>query len=113
MRDRVPAYARGRTLFGLKGNILFAEHLTYDELTRRFRDGAQLIQMPANRLPEMDLPSDHMRLLFAISPAGNLHIVTAAPAGGPGPDDMTIWLASGQASSGAGEAPESAARPVA
>ncbi len=112
MRDQVPAYARGRTLFGLKGNILFAEHLTYDELTRRFHDGAQLIQMPANRLPEVDLPSDHMRLLFAISPAGDLHIVTAVPGAGPSPEDATIWLAGGPARWAAGEASEAAIRPA-
>jgi hypothetical protein len=42
-----------------------------------------------------------------------LHIVTAAPAGGPGPADTTIWLASSQASSVFGRPPRSAARPVA
>jgi NhaP-type Na+/H+ or K+/H+ antiporter len=97
MRDRVPAYARNRTLFGQKGNILFAEHLTYDELTRHFNDGAELVQLPPNSVPETDMPTDHMRLLFAISPAGDLHIVTSVPGRGPSPGDTTIWLATSEA----------------
>jgi len=96
MQDRIPAAVKGRTLFGTDGYILFAEHLTYDELTRRFERGARLIRAPAgDARSESRTRRDGMQLLFAVSTGGELRVMTAAGGGGPGAGDVLIWLSPG------------------
>lgn len=94
MRDRIPAAVKGRTLFGAGAHVLFAEHLTYDELTRRFERGARLIRAPAgDARTGSRTRRDGMQLLFAISAGGELRVMTAA--GGSGSGDVLIWLSPG------------------
>jgi NhaP-type Na+/H+ or K+/H+ antiporter len=79
--DLVPRYAEGRVLFG--------SDLTFDEITRSFDDGAEVIAAPADR---RDRRSEGARLLFTISPAGGLKVMTAVDRGQPSPGETGIWL---------------------
>jgi NhaP-type Na+/H+ or K+/H+ antiporter len=80
--DLVPRYAEGRVLFG--------SDLTFDEITRRFDDGAEVIAAP---VAGRDRRPEGSRLLFTISPAGRLKVITAVDRGQPSPGETGIWLA--------------------
>jgi NhaP-type Na+/H+ or K+/H+ antiporter len=77
--DLVPAYA--------EGSILFGEHLTYSELTRRFDAGAELVQSGG-------APGDRLTTLFVIGESGELTVVTAGRPPVTRPGDTTICLRS-------------------
>jgi hypothetical protein len=74
--DLVPAYAEGQ--------ILFAEQLTFSELTRRFDAGARLIEVADDR--------DGVTPLFVLN-GGELSVVTAGRAPARAAGDTTIGLA--------------------
>jgi NhaP-type Na+/H+ or K+/H+ antiporter len=76
--DLVPRYA--------EGNVLFGSELTFAELSRRFDAGAELVIGHSTAQPGMTL-------LFVVSPAGRLRVVTPTFAGHAGTRDTPIWLA--------------------
>jgi hypothetical protein len=87
--DLVPRYAEGRILFG--------RDLTFDELTRRFEEGAALVTAPANhRVAGARTVDPSPRPLFVISPTGGLTVVTGGDRIEPSDGETVIWLAHAQ-----------------
>jgi NhaP-type Na+/H+ or K+/H+ antiporter len=87
--DLVPRYAEGRILFG--------SDLTFDELTRRFEEGATLVTAPADdRVAAARAVDDAPRPLFVISPTGGLTVVTGGDRIEPSDGETVIWLAHAQ-----------------
>lgn len=82
--DLVPPYAEGRILFG--------NDLTFDELTRRFDEGATLMTSPADDRDRDTLADAASRPLFVTSPAGRLTVVTPGARIKPADGDEVIWL---------------------
>jgi len=76
------------------GFILFGRDLTFDELTRRFEEGATLVTTPADkRGPEARIIDGSPRPLFVISPTGGLRVVTGGDRIEPSDGESVIWLA--------------------
>jgi NhaP-type Na+/H+ or K+/H+ antiporter len=85
--DLVPAYA--------EGSILFAEHLTFVELARRFDAGAQIVEVPANGDSHRRPVDDGLTPLFVVADDSSLTVVTAGTSLEANPGDRTICLAEG------------------
>ncbi len=77
-----PGYAEGRTLF--------ADELTYPELSRLFAQGAEVVVDPPDGV---DRDGPGRRPLFAVSPTGELRVVRAGRRPSAAPEETTIWLA--------------------
>jgi NhaP-type Na+/H+ or K+/H+ antiporter len=87
--DLEPSYAEGRELFG--------KELTFSELTRRFDAGAGVVvRRSGDAATANGAPSGLRTLMFVISPAGQLQVVTEGAEPSPSDDDTTIWLGRGQ-----------------
>jgi hypothetical protein len=62
----------------LSGRELFEHHVTYDHLSRIFRDGAQLHQHIVEDISQStDLLKDTITPLFTVTPANHLNVWTA------------------------------------
>ena len=79
--DLVPSYAEGRTLFD--------PDRTFDDLSHRFAAGARLVVSRADA-PAVSDPA--MTLLFAVTPAGELRVMTPATGGQVRDGETAIWL---------------------
>lgn len=76
--DSVPTHAQP--------GILFADDLNYAELTRRFEAGARIEELPDNVRGRDSIP------LFALSPDGNLKVMTANRPTGLDAEERAICL---------------------
>lgn len=86
--DAAPAHA--------EGGLLFAEDLTFSELTRRFEGGARLVEFPADSGPDRQAGmSDHVMPLFVVTRAGELQAVTTRHQRRAAPGDTTVCLTGG------------------
>lgn len=84
--DPVPRYAEGR--------ILFSRELTFVELDRRFETGAKLLTLPSNGdSGGTRAPTSRDTLLFVLSNAGGLRVVTPSFRSRAADGDTAIWLA--------------------
>jgi hypothetical protein len=84
--DPVPRYAEGR--------ILFSRELTFVELNRRFETGAKLLTLPSNgHSGGTRAPTSGDTLLFVLSNAGGLRVVTPSFRSRAADGDTAIWLA--------------------
>ena len=89
--DLVPSYA--------EGGILFAEHLTFAELARRFDAGARIVELPADRGLAGHSAADGLSPLFVVADDGSFRVVTAGARLEADPGDKTICIAEGPGSS--------------
>jgi hypothetical protein len=85
--DLVPRYAEGR--------ILFADDLTFGELTQRFQNGASIVAERVDpHRPAAPAVDSSARPLFVICAHGRLKVVTAgAEPIEPSDGETVIWLA--------------------
>ena len=89
--DLEPSYAEGRELF--------TDSLTYNEITRRFDAGAEIVvRRPGDAARGDDAAGQPSALMFVVSPTGQLRVPTTRTAPSPSDGDTTIWLDGGQAS---------------
>jgi hypothetical protein len=86
--DAAPAHA--------EGGLLFAEDLTFSELTQRFEGGARLVELPADSSPDRKAGmSDRVTPLFVVTRTGELQAVTAGLQRQAVSGDTTICLTGG------------------
>jgi NhaP-type Na+/H+ or K+/H+ antiporter len=78
-----------------EGALLFANDLTFSELTRRFEAGARLIELPPDRDSGRRPVADRLTPLFVVADDGSLRVITADTRPETGPGDRTICLDEG------------------
>ncbi len=83
--EPAPAYAEGA--------LLFANDLTFCELTSRFESGAHLVELPPDRGSDHQRAVDGLTPLFLVTDDGSLRVITARSRLETNPGDRAICLA--------------------
>jgi hypothetical protein len=83
--DPTPSYA--------EGGVLFADGLTFPELSRHFDAGARLVELPPDRSSERRSTLKGLTPLFIVTKDGRLRVVRAGGDVTAAHGDRTICLA--------------------